>query len=151
MPSTVPWRFWGDGTLGLGLGCWAAAIGAAARHVANVRRLREGIWFTAIPRWFGAGIAYSMPCSGRGGRGQAVAVGGADPLVRGRRLRRPAHVWQGADIVVPAAGRGRPSPEGTPGPGGPPHHFRRIPNRRLKAGCSHDWLPHKIVAQCPDR
>src|ERR1035438_1185595 len=69
MPSTVPWRFWGDGTLGLGLGCWAAAIGAAARHVANVRRLREGIWFTAIPRWFGVGIAYSMPCSGRGSNG----------------------------------------------------------------------------------
>src|ERR1035438_1968799 len=35
--------------------------------------------------------------------------GGADPLVRGRRPRRPAHTWQGADIVVPPAGRARPA------------------------------------------
>src|ERR1035438_7814778 len=63
MPSTVPWRFWGGGTLVLGLGCCAAAIGAAAIHAANLRRLRKGFWSTAIPRWFGAGIAYSMPRS----------------------------------------------------------------------------------------
>src|ERR1035438_936553 len=35
--------------------------------------------------------------------------GGADPLVRGRRPRRPAHVRQDADVVGPAAGRGRPA------------------------------------------
>src|ERR1035441_3590907 len=66
MPSTVPWRFWGDGTLVLGFGaaaggCWAwnapAATGAAASHAANVRRLGEGFWFMAIPRQLGAGIA----------------------------------------------------------------------------------------------
>src|ERR1035441_8435524 len=34
--------------------------------------------------------------------------GGADPLVRGRRPRRPAGALQDAD-VVPAAGRGRPA------------------------------------------
>src|ERR1035438_7754100 len=39
--------------------------------------------------------------------GERWGVGGADPLVRGRRPRRPAHTWQGADIVAPAAGRGR--------------------------------------------
>src|ERR1035441_3192188 len=36
-------------------------------------------------------------------------LGGADPLVRGRRPRRPAGTLQGADIVGPAAGRGRPA------------------------------------------
>jgi hypothetical protein len=59
MPSTVPWRFWGDGTLVLGFGAaagggWAwnalAVTGAAATHAANVRRLKEGFWFMAIPR-----------------------------------------------------------------------------------------------------
>src|ERR1035441_6904174 len=35
--------------------------------------------------------------------------GGADPLVRGRRPRRPAGALHGADIVGPAAGRGRPA------------------------------------------
>src|ERR1035438_1829272 len=41
--------------------------------------------------------------------GQSDLFGGADPLVRGRRPRRPAHALQGADIVVPAPGRGRPA------------------------------------------
>src|ERR1035438_2545604 len=121
MPSTVPWRFWGDGTLGLGLGCWAAAIGAAARHVANVRRLREGIWFTAIPRWFGVGIAYSMPCSGRGGRVKLWQLVGRTP-------------WSAADASVGLLTSGkvlislfRQRDEGVPrGPGGPPHSFRRV-------------------------
>src|ERR1035438_900333 len=41
--------------------------------------------------------------------GQSDLFGGADTLVRGRRPRRPAHALQGADIVVPAAGRGLPT------------------------------------------
>src|ERR1035441_10747554 len=39
-------------------------------------------------------------------------VGGADPLVCGRRPRRPAGVLPHADIVVPTAGRGRPAQTG---------------------------------------
>src|ERR1019366_4029139 len=35
--------------------------------------------------------------------------GGADPLVRGRRPRRPAGALHDASIVGPAAGRGRPA------------------------------------------
>src|SRR5664279_5560208 len=35
--------------------------------------------------------------------------GGADPLVRGRRPRRPAGTLQDADVAVAAAGRGRPA------------------------------------------
>ena len=34
---------------------------------------------------------------------------GADPLVCGRRPRRPARAWQSAGTTVPAAGRGRPA------------------------------------------
>ena len=50
------------------------------------------------------------------------ADGGADPLVRGLRPRRPAGTLQYADPIVPAAGRGVPR-----GPGGPPHQFGGIP------------------------
>src|ERR1017187_7193009 len=42
-------------------------------------------------------------------------IGGADPLVRGRRPRRPAGAPQDADVVVSAAG-----------PGGPPHQAPRV-------------------------
>src|ERR1019366_3041139 len=44
----------------------------------------------------------------------------------GRRPRRPAGALQDADVVVPAAGRGRPGPEGTPTRGSaPPTGFLR--------------------------
>src|ERR1039457_4442452 len=47
---------------------------------------------------------------------------GADPLVRGRRPRRPSRT------VVPVAGRGRPGPEGTPTRGSaPPYLIRPVP------------------------
>src|ERR1035437_332296 len=47
---------------------------------------------------------------------------GIDPCgIRRHRPRRPARTLQDADIVVPAAGRGRP-----PRTRGPPHHFGRI-------------------------
>src|ERR1035438_5148546 len=43
---------------------------------------------------------------------QVLGGGGADPLVRGRRPRRPARALQDADVVVLAAGRGRPARTG---------------------------------------
>src|ERR1035441_2844465 len=55
------------------------------------------------------------------------AISGAwwgGPLVRGRRPRRPAGALPGADVVVPAAGRGRPGPEGTPTWGSAPQEPR---------------------------
>src|ERR1035441_1977438 len=57
---------------------------------------------------------------GSSGRGD----GGADPLVRSRRPRRPACALQDADTTVPAAG-----------PGGPPHHFCRT--GKLEKGEQH--------------
>src|SRR5450759_4379991 len=42
--------------------------------------------------------------------------GGAVPLDRGRRPRRPACALQAADPVVPAAGRGRPARTGGSAP-----------------------------------
>src|ERR1019366_8334033 len=47
--------------------------------------------------------------------------GGADPLVRSRRPRRPAWALPDADLVLPAAGRGVPR-----GPGGPPHPSNEV-------------------------
>src|SRR5450631_3993707 len=49
-----------------------------------------------------------------------TGIGGADPLVRGRRPRRPTGTVQDVGIVEPAAGRGRPGPEGTPTSGSAP-------------------------------
>src|ERR1035438_8311588 len=49
---------------------------------------------------------------GRGPRMRSARIGGADPLVRGRRPRRPACTLQDADAVVPAAGQGCPADQG---------------------------------------
>src|ERR1022692_706097 len=46
-------------------------------------------------------------------------IGGADPLVRGRRPRWPAGAPQDADVVVSAAGQGRPARTRGSAPPGP--------------------------------
>src|ERR1035438_6080343 len=50
--------------------------------------------------------------------------GGADPQVRGRRPRRPAHTLQSADIVISAAGPGAPA--GTRGSAPPKPPFAAL-------------------------
>src|ERR1017187_1329593 len=47
-------------------------------------------------------MPHGFPCNGK-----SAFVGGADPLVRGRRPRRPVRTLQDADALFPAAGRGR--------------------------------------------
>ena len=54
------------------------------------------------------------------------AYRGADPLVRGRRPRRPDCVLPEAHRIVRAAGRGRPVAQRAP-PRGPPHNSCRVP------------------------
>jgi hypothetical protein len=51
---------------------------------------------------------------------ETIVDGRADPQVRGRRPRRPARVLQDADVVVPAADRGRPARTGGSAPPMPP-------------------------------
>src|ERR1017187_8126393 len=69
--------------------------------------------FFLYPDWWTSATCFSQNCD-------FARIGGADPLVRGRRPRRPACTLHVADHVVQAAGRGRPGPEGTPTGGSAP-------------------------------
>src|ERR1035438_7806902 len=62
---------------------------------------------------------------------------GADPPVRGRRPPRPPPAPFNADIVVRAAGRGRPGPEGTPTRGSAPQFVQA-------GGLNHPMPSHRV-------
>src|ERR1017187_3583080 len=64
-------------------------------------------------------------------------IGGADPLVRGRRPRRPAGAPQDADVVVSCGTRGSPADPGgrPPGPAAAPPGGLRAPRKTLMWLC----------------
>src|ERR1035438_7296126 len=62
----------------------------------------------------------------------------------GRRPRRPARAVLDADSVVPAAGRGRPGPEGTPTRGAAPPMPRHSHSLVKKGGIGQWWLPRDL-------
>jgi hypothetical protein len=98
------------------LGFAAPALAFLARgHMPSARRTWFGLaamGLFLLPVLFLPGRMFSAYCY-LPFAGLAIAItglaegGGADPLVRDRRPRRPA-------CAVPDAGRGRPGPEGTP-------------------------------------